>query len=97
MRRDEKRIDELKTIQLNEKQKYMETIEDERMAVLAEKSKLETMARLKGPSAIEVSRIEIDAAVKVAQVGICSNLFKQSKHFKFRMLPDNQIQNENGF
>lgn len=48
-------------------------IEEDRKFIMAEKIKLETMARLHRPTEVNVTRLEIDAAVQVAQV--CAFLF----------------------
>lgn len=55
-----------------ENQRWQQQLQDDRIAVLAEKSKLETLERLQRPSEISTSRAEIDAAVQVAHVS-CPN------------------------
>ncbi|XP_053686100.1 fas-binding factor 1 [Sabethes cyaneus] len=66
--REEKRLDELKQQQLEEHSKLMQKIHDERQLLLEEKAKLETLSKIQKPdSAAELSRAEIDAAIKVAE------------------------------
>lgn len=68
--RDEKRVEELKQFQLAEYERLMRRIEDEKLSVIAERTKLETIARLQKtiPSDnTRVSQSEVDAAIKVAQ------------------------------
>lgn len=55
-------------------------IEDDRLLIVAEKIKLETMARLQRPADSNVSRLEIDAAVQVAQV--CNKYIKPNFYQK---------------
>lgn len=51
-----------------ENERWQQQLQDDRITVLAEKSKLKTLERLQRPSEISTSRAEIDAAVQVAQV-----------------------------
>jgi Fas-binding factor 1 len=65
--RDERRIEELKQMQLLEHENLKKQIQDEKITILEERSKLETMARLGQKQESQISRAEIDAAVKVAE------------------------------
>ncbi|XP_055906091.1 fas-binding factor 1 [Eupeodes corollae] len=67
MAKDEKRIEELKEDQLQEKQRLMEQIHEERVQLNIEKAKIETAKKLESHTSIEQSRLEIEASLKVAQ------------------------------
>lgn len=73
---------DLKANHQMENQRWQKQLQDDRIAILAEKSKLETLERLQRPSEISTSRAEIDAAVQVAQVSrINENLPKLLYNF----------------
>ncbi|XP_055528318.1 fas-binding factor 1 [Wyeomyia smithii] len=65
--REEKRLDELKEQQLEEHAKLMQKIHDERQLILEEKAKLDTLSKIQKQDLTELSRAEIDAAIKVAE------------------------------
>ncbi|XP_058462971.1 trichohyalin [Malaya genurostris] len=65
--RDEKRIEELKQLQLEEHARMMQKIQDEKQQLLAEKAKLETLGKIHRQDRSDLSRAEIDAAIKVAE------------------------------
>ncbi|KAL1382795.1 hypothetical protein pipiens_013226 [Culex pipiens pipiens] len=65
--REEKRIEELKQLQLEEHTKLMQKVHDERQAILEEKAKLETLAKIQKKDQSELSRAEINASIKVAE------------------------------
>lgn len=60
---------DLRNQQIMEHKRLMDQLDGERKSVLAEKGRIETLARLqKAPEQPTIARCEIDAAVKVAQV-----------------------------
>ncbi|XP_039444696.1 trichohyalin [Culex pipiens pallens] len=65
--REEKRIEELKQLLLEEHTKLMQKVHDERQAILEEKAKLETLAKIQKKDQSELSRAEINASIKVAE------------------------------
>ncbi|EAT41597.1 AAEL006760-PA, partial [Aedes aegypti] len=65
--RDEKRIDELKHIQLEEHSRLMQKIHDEKTLLQEEKVKIDTLSKIQKKDQSEISRAEIDAAIKVAE------------------------------
>lgn len=65
--RDEKRIEELKQIQLEEHSRLVNKIQDERQLLLEEKAKIETLSKIHKKDQSGLSRAEIDAAIKVAE------------------------------
>ncbi|XP_062555145.1 fas-binding factor 1 [Armigeres subalbatus] len=64
---DERRIDELKQAQLEEHSRLMQKINDEKLLLQEEKTKVDTLAKIQKKDQSEVSRAEIDVAVKVAE------------------------------
>ncbi|XP_065079447.1 fas-binding factor 1 [Ochlerotatus camptorhynchus] len=65
--RDEKRIEELKQIQLEDHSRLVQKIQDERQLLLEEKVKIETLSKIQKKDQLDLSRAEIDAAIKVAE------------------------------
>ncbi|XP_058832517.1 fas-binding factor 1 [Topomyia yanbarensis] len=65
--RQEKQIEELKQLQLEEHSKLMQNIRDEKQLLLEEKAKLETLDKIQKQDRTDLSRAEIDAAIKVAE------------------------------
>ncbi|XP_055631374.1 fas-binding factor 1 [Toxorhynchites rutilus septentrionalis] len=65
--REEKRIEELKQSQLEEHNVLRQKIENEKQLLLEEKAKLETLSKIQRKDSTEISRAEIEAAIKVAE------------------------------
>lgn len=76
-------IQELKQLQLNEHAKLLKEIEDERMKLQEEKARNEIAKTLRAKNADDSgrSRVEIEAAVKYAEVNIFFSLFCMSVIF----------------
>ncbi|KXJ83964.1 hypothetical protein RP20_CCG024917 [Aedes albopictus] len=65
--RDEKRIDELKQLQLEEHSRLMQKVQDEKTLLQEEKTKIDTLSKIQKKDQREISRAEIDVAIKVAE------------------------------
>lgn len=67
MTRYEKRIEELKQIQQEEHSRLVQKIQEERQLLLEEKAKIDTLSKIQEKDQSDLSRAEIDAAIKVAE------------------------------
>lgn len=65
----------MKVYQLSEYERRMKQLDDEHLEILSEKSKLETLNRLQKSNEIQISKTEIDSAVKVAEVNLYTLLY----------------------
>lgn len=65
--REQKNFDEMKRIQNADYERRMRQFEEAQSELLIEKAKIETMARVQPASNTESSRVEIEAAIKIAQ------------------------------
>lgn len=71
-------LQELKESQLNEYAKLIKVVEDERLKLQEQKAQIEVAKQLQNRNSTEtgISRAEIDAAVRYAEVSVINHIVK---------------------